>query len=86
MGKNKIALGAYFCLKCCKMIWKDFVQRWRPVDLTRLGIPNRTVYDWRAGNKEPKGWKRAAVEFWIEAKAPVQGADEETPTGKDGKC
>jgi hypothetical protein len=51
------------------MTWKQFVCRWRPVDLTRIGIPHRTVYDWRTGGMEPKGWKREAVEFWIEAKA-----------------
>ena len=52
------------------MIWKDFVSRWRPVVLTRMGIPARTVYAWRDGSKEPpKGWQRDAAEFWIENKA-----------------
>ena len=52
------------------MTWKDFVSRWRPVVLTRLGIPARTVYAWRDGSKEPpEGWQRDAAEFWIEAKA-----------------
>ena len=67
------------------MKWKDFVLRWRPVDLTRLGIPNRTVYEWRAGTKEPKGWKRDAVEFWIEAKAPAHETDQDSPAGKAGE-
>jgi hypothetical protein len=53
------------------MTWKAFVQRWRPVVLTRLGIPNRTVYDWRSGTKEPVGWQREAAEFWIESKAGI---------------
>ena len=62
------------------MSWEDFVKQWRPVDLTRLGIPNRTVYDWRAGKKEPKGWKRLAAEFWIKSLAGEQsGKAEETP-------
>lgn len=64
------------------MKWKAFVQRWRPVALTRLGIPNRTVYDWRAGTKEPVGWQRDAAEFWIAAKA---GPVEETEKPDDGK-
>lgn len=52
------------------MTWKQFVSQWRPVNLTRLGIPHRTVYDWKAGSSEPpKGWQRDAAEFWIEAKA-----------------
>ena len=65
------------------MTWKDFVKRWRPVNLTRLGIPNRTVYDWRAGtNEPPKGWQREAAEFWIEAKAgPVD--EKAQPAGKN---
>ena len=68
------------------MTWKQFVQRWRPVNLTRLGIPHRTVYDWRAGTNEPKGWAREAAEFWISAKAgPVD--EKAKPAGKkpDGK-
>lgn len=56
--------------KVAGMTWKKFVSRWRPVTLTRLGIPNRTVYDWRAGtNEPPEGWQRDAAEFWIAAKA-----------------
>lgn len=52
------------------MIWKDFIKQWRPVSLTRIGIPHRTVYDWKAGTKEPPaGWQRDAAEYWIEAKA-----------------
>lgn len=55
------------------MTWKQFVKQWRPVDLTRLNIPNRTVYEWHAGTKEPKGWQRDAAEFWIKAKAGKPG-------------
>ena len=56
--------------KVPSMTWKAFVSRWRPVILTRLGIPARTVYAWRDGSKEPpEGWQREAAEFWIEAKA-----------------
>lgn len=51
------------------MKWKQFVKRWRAVNLTRLGIPHRTVYDWRAGTNEPQGWHKEAAAFWIEAKA-----------------
>lgn len=51
------------------MTWKEFVNRWRMVDITRLGVPNSTVAEWRAGKKEPKGWQRDAAEFWIESKA-----------------
>ena len=51
------------------MTWKQFVARWRPVNLTRLGIPPSTVFAWRDGKKEPKGWHRDAAAFWIEAKA-----------------
>jgi hypothetical protein len=51
------------------MTWKDFVKQWPPVTITRLGIPNTTVYEWRAGKKEPKGWQREAAELWIETKA-----------------
>lgn len=67
------------------MIWKDFVARWRPVNLTRLGIPHRTVYEWRAGTKEPKGWQRDAAEFWINAKAGEKengGASGRKPKGE----
>lgn len=39
------------------------------VNITRLGVPNSTVAEWRAGKKEPKGWQREAAEFWIESKA-----------------
>lgn len=79
--KNRIALGAYSG-DCSLMTWKQFVQRWRPVNLTRLGIPHRTVYEWHAGTKEPKGWQRAAAEFWISAKA---GPPEEKAPRADGK-
>jgi hypothetical protein len=51
------------------MTWKSFVNRWRMVDITRLGVPNSTVAEWRSGKKEPKGWQREAAEFWIRAKA-----------------
>ena len=79
--KNEIALGAY-SWKVLAMTWKQFVKRWRPVNLTRLGIPNRTVYEWHAGTKEPHGWQREAAEFWIAAKAgPVNG--QEKPEGKN---
>lgn len=63
------------------MTWKDFVARWRPVNLTRLGIPHRTVYEWRAGTKEPKGWQREAAEMFIETKA----GEEVKPPEKPGK-
>lgn len=52
------------------MTWKDFVNQWRPVELTRLGIPYRTVFAWREGTSEPKGYQREAVEFWLRAKLP----------------
>ena len=65
------------------MTWKQFVSRWRPVDLTRLGVPNRTVYQWRAGTSEPpKGWQRDAAEFFIAAKLsekPGESTDAAVP-------
>jgi hypothetical protein len=64
------------------MTWKAFVERWRPVVLTRLGIPARTVYDWRSGTKEPQGWQREAAEFWIKAKA---GEPEKRSARKNGE-
>lgn len=64
------------------MTWKAFVKRWRPVVLTRLGVPHRTVYEWHAGAKEPKGWQREAAEFWIEAKAGPPDGEEKARRGK----
>lgn len=46
------------------------------VDITRLGVPNSTVAEWRSGKKEPKGWRKDAAEFWIEAKAGKKTAPE----------
>ncbi len=37
--------------------------------LTKLDIKPSTVFAWRDGTKEPKGWQRDAAEFWIDAKA-----------------
>lgn len=52
------------------MDWKAFVRQWRPVNLTKLGIPHRTVYDWKAGtNEPPKGWQQDSAKYWIEGKA-----------------
>jgi len=49
------------------------------VNITRLGVPNSTVAEWRAGKKEPKGWQREAAEFWIESKAgPPQDPDKQS--------
>lgn len=68
------------------MDWKDFVKRWRPVVLTRLGIPHRTVYDWRAGtNAPPEGWQREAAEFWIQTMASEEPAPEAKPEASGGK-
>ena len=80
-GKMKLALGVYFW-QASAMTWQDFVKRWRMVKITRLGVPNSTVAEWRAGKKEPKGWQRDAAEFWISAKA---GPVEETAKPDDGK-
>jgi len=55
------------------MTWAEFVKQWRAVVLTRLGIPHRTVYDWRAGKNEPRDWHRQAAEFWISAMAGPPG-------------
>ena len=67
--KKGIAAAAYFG-NAPAMLWKEFVKRWRAVNLTRLGIPHRTVYDWRAGTTEPpKGWQREAAALFIETKA-----------------
>ena len=66
------------------MTWKAFVNRWRMVNITRLGVPNSTVAEWRAGKKEPKGWQREAAEFWIESKAgPPQDPDKQAARKAD---
>jgi hypothetical protein len=64
----------------------QFVKRWRPVNLIRLGIPHRTVYDWRAGtNEPPKGWQREAAELLIRSKAGPPESPETKAKGKSGK-
>lgn len=77
----KLALGVYFP-NTFPMTWQQFVKRWRMSAITRLGVPNSTVAEWRSGKKEPKGWMREAAAFWISAKAgkPAAG-DEEKPGG-----
>lgn len=67
------------------MTWKDFVKRWRMVDITRLGVPNSTVAEWRAGKKEPKGWQRDAAELFIETKAGPPDGAEKPVDGKQAK-
>ena len=67
------------------MTWKAFVNRWRMVNITRLGVPNSTVAEWRAGKKEPKGWQREAAEFWIEAKAGPPEKKAPRAAGKPAK-
>jgi hypothetical protein len=68
-----------------EVIWKDFVKRWRMVDITRLGVPNSTVAEWRAGKKEPKKYHRDALEFWIDAKAGKKVEVPRHPKGEAGK-
>jgi hypothetical protein len=64
------------------MSWQEFVKRFRMVDITRLGVPNSTVAEWRSGKKEPRGWAREAAEFWISAKAgETENPPEKKPRG-----
>lgn len=56
------------------------------MDITRLGVPNSTVAEWRAGKKEPKKYHRDALEFWIEAKAGEKVEVPRHPEGEAGKC
>lgn len=53
--------------------WREFVNQWPAVTLTRLAVPERTVHAWRSGIAEPVGWQREAAEFWLERHAGPVG-------------
>lgn len=67
------------------MSWSEFIMQWRAKVLIDLGIPKRTVYDWRAGTKEPKDWHRTAAEHWIAAAAGEKEPAPPQPKAPRGK-
>lgn len=59
------------------MEWQEFIRQWPANDVIRwLKAPQRTIYDWRAGNTAPPLWQQAIFKEALERAQREDGQGE----------